>query len=171
MKHLKTIAILLLLFGVPLGSWYYLNLGYNYRLASLVELTPKDSISNPDFIAKFDSSINYKDVFDNKMTCVYWGDNTDFVDKYVSQYKDISAFQMLYFGDKQDKLDVHKLSGDLICQSEQPPNYPNAKFILIDDKGYIRNYYKDDQSSLVKLIEHTAIVIPRKQSKDIKLKK
>ncbi len=54
--------------------------------------------------------------------------------------------------------------------SSLPNEYPY--FVLIDDKGMIRNYYDvNDEKAVINLVEHTAMIIPKKSEEKAVLKR
>ncbi|NND07069.1 MAG: hypothetical protein HKN87_11885 [Saprospiraceae bacterium] len=48
-KFLQSLILLLLLVGLPLGSWYYLRTGLDYRLDRLEELASKGKLEGDSF--------------------------------------------------------------------------------------------------------------------------
>lgn len=58
-------------------------------------------------------------------------------------------------------------SNDLI---NLPDEYPY--FVLVDESGTIRNYYQvEDEKSVTRLVEHLAIILPRKAEEKAELKR
>lgn len=57
-KILQTLALLLFLAGLPIGSWYYLSEGYNYRKALLDDLGQLGQIPQATLIDARDSIIS-----------------------------------------------------------------------------------------------------------------
>ena len=170
-KHLKTVGVFVVLFGLPLGSWYYLNSGFEYRKASLEQLSPKDSLSNSNFLYQWKYRDSLISILEGKTTCLFNGSDYSFVEKYVDQYKDAPSFQTIIFGSASDVESDFISNGDVIYFNRPAPIFENNAIIaLIDEDGYVRNYYIENVNDLTKLIEHTAIVLPRKVTKDIKLK-
>lgn len=161
-KYITSIAVLALIFIVPLGSWYYLKQGLDYRKDALKALLPKDSI---------DARLDTLELFKGQTTIVV-NKGSDSLNKVIAtigeQFKNTPKFQMLYI---DSTLNVN---GKVI-----PSNYMNDFFtkykdyhyLLVDHKMKLRNYFGGDQEGIKKLIEHTAIILPRPVEADIELKK
>lgn len=143
---------MILLFGLPLGSWFYLQSGREYRRDAVQELMPKDSLSNPSVEILW-NGVSIKDELYGKTSCVSTDLDPSFIQVYNDQYKNSYTFQCL---NHKDSVQIKGLN---------PSDY-----ILIDTAGYIRNMYSNNVDDKIKLVEHTAIVIPRKKGKDIKIK-
>lgn len=141
-----------LIFILPAGSWWYLQSGYNYRKAALGILSPKDSLSNASLNILM-NGVDFKEQLAGKTTCLAFVDDAAFQSKYYDQYKKALSFQMIVGGDSLALSGMNK-----------------AAYVLIDTSGYIRNTYENTREDQTKLIEHTAIILPRKIQKDIKFK-
>ncbi len=152
MKYLRTVVVMALIFILPAGSWWYLQSGYNYRKAALGILSPKDSLSNTSLNILMHGK-DFKDQLKGKTTCLALIDDAAFQTKYFDQYRKALSFQMIVGG---DSLAIKGLD--------------KAAYVLIDTSGYIRNTYGETREEQTKLIEHTAIILPRKIQKDVKFK-
>jgi len=157
MKALRTIGILLMLVVFPAISWYYLDMGLDYRKETYQRLLPKDAWDTSQFSA-------LKDEVDlTSKTTVYLTDKVDddFIKRFYDQYEDAYTFQLVTA--KSSLLD-----GDNVIQGNLSSILtPSA--ILIDTAMQVRSVYSHDEASLTKLIEDTAMVIPRKPAIDIVL--
>ena len=73
-KYILALAIVILLIVLPLGSWYYLNSGLDYRKQSLVELAVK---------VKVDSTLAIKLNLTKKTTVIhrYHFGNSDLISR------------------------------------------------------------------------------------------
>ena len=160
-KHISTIAVMVLVFIVPFGSWYYLKQGLDYRKDALVTLAPKDSI---------DSRLDTLAFFRGKTTIVV-NKSSDDLDKLIStikdQFKNTPKFQVVYKDSS-----VHN-SGIIIPKmylNDFFKKYQDRQYLLIDEKLKLRNVFGFDKESTKKLIEHTAIILPRPKEADIEVK-
>ncbi len=143
---------MVMLFGLPAASWYYLQSGYDYRKEALDDLAPKFSFSDSDVSLWFGAKEISRELI-GKTTCISFSENAVFDSTYVDQYKNSYSFQFM----KDDALKIRGVAvGD---------------YYLVDTSGAIRYIYTDERSDLTKLIEHTAIILPRQKQKDINLKK
>lgn len=160
-KYISITAVLLLLFIVPFGSWYYLKKGLDYRKDALKELLGKDSLS-----AQLDT-LDYL----NGKTSIIVLENSSKLLKVVTtideQFKNTPKFQIVYVDSflNDTKLILPK---DYIAAFIS--KYQGKSFLLLDEKMILRNTYNADETSIKKLIEHTAIVLPRPKEADIKSK-
>ncbi|MBK6785648.1 MAG: hypothetical protein IPG79_19310 [Saprospiraceae bacterium] len=88
-KLISWIAVGILLIFVPLGSWFYLKQGLDYRKNALEELKPKDNLDSiPD-------SLN---VFKYKTTLLVLKENEKILsscDLIYDQFKDAFTFQIV----------------------------------------------------------------------------
>jgi hypothetical protein len=158
-KLVSWIALGIFLIIVPLGSWYYLRLGLEYRRSSLAELLPKDSISVSEDSLQF---------FSNHTTVLSLSTaDTDlaYMVSVQEQFKNSNGFRILF---------VDSVGGFTQIPSGYITNvldrYKGSNFMLIDGNLKVRNVYNHDLESIKKMIEHIAMVIPRVKEADIKMK-
>lgn len=152
-KLLTWIVLVFMVAVVPFGSWYYLRMGLNYRIDARNALMPKDSL---------DMTIDSLGLLKNKTTIVAMkGQSTSDVNmKLKSQFEKIEGFQLMVLDSALTSLNPAVFN-----------KYPDADFLLIDNKGKLRNSYKADIESVKMLIQHTAITIPTPKELDIKIQK
>ena len=80
------------------------------------------------------------------------------------QFKNTPGFQVVYTNvDDETQWPGSYLKGFF-------DKYQGSAYMLIDTSGKLRNVYENTDNDLKKLIEHTAIVIPRPVEADIKVK-
>lgn len=157
MKYLRGLAVVFVIFVLPAGSWYYLQSGYNYRLAALGALEPKGQVLNllqekedPEFLM-------------DKVTliclCEHASEaNLETLDSIEEKY-DSRGFQVLRL--KQDDADYQKLQS----------KYGEGPLLLVDKDRELRSTYSFDTEVVKELVQHVAIVIPLPSRKKIKLKR
>ncbi|MCB0659984.1 MAG: hypothetical protein KDC04_03550 [Saprospiraceae bacterium] len=141
---------------VPLGSWYYLKMGHDYRKEALKQLLPKDSI---------DYTFDSLGIFKGKVT-VFTGADTDtsIQRKINDQFGNSPFFQMYSCNKLQSEFasdNVFRKKLDAYCLKD---------FVLVDTSLRIRNTYQSDLESLKTLVAHIAILLPQKKELDIKMK-
>lgn len=159
-KLVSWVAVVLLLLVVPLGSWFYLNKGLNYRKGALAELIPKDSIAI--------SKDTLKMLTGKTSVVVLKTDNKteQFLADIQEQFKNTPHFQIIY----RDSIPGNSfLPKDYLKINFLP--YENQNFVLIDEKLRIRNSYTSELDQVRKMVEHIAITIPRPKESDIEMKK
>ena len=160
MKLITKIALVALIVGFPLASWYYLNRGLEFRKQALRELTPKgvweiEGLDRIDFefqtsVIFFDSSLREKMALINE------------------QYQSSPTFQMVELvDDKEYKADWKTIYFDA-QSSAYDSLYQNI--FLIDEDLQLRKSYGKSHKELNRLIEHIAIILPREKEPDIKIR-
>jgi hypothetical protein len=159
-KLVSWVAVVLLLLVVPLGSWFYLNKGLNYRKSALAELIPKDSIDI--------SKDTLKMLAGKTSIVVLKSDNKTelFLADIKQQFKNTPKFQIIY---RDSIYGSTFLPKDYLTINFLP--YTKQTFVLIDEKLRIRNSYTNEVDQVRKMVEHIAITIPRPKESDIEMKK
>ncbi len=158
-KLVSWIVLALFVLIVPLGSWYYLQTGLDYRKNAISELLVKDSL---------DVHLDSLCILKNKTSLLVLQSNDSIkviLDKINEQFKNSPGFQIVDFDTSTVYL---KLPNDYLLELRQ--KYSNQDFMLLDTSLYIRNVYKNTEPEIRKLIEHMAITIPRPKETDINLK-
>jgi hypothetical protein len=153
-KLVSWIVLGLFIVVVPYGSWYYLKSGANYRRQAIKELAIKDSLSVQQdtlglLVGKTTLFIPKGQLVDPKIL-------TDLRE----QFGQSPSFQIM----KADSLSGLYSEGTYA-------KYLSNKILLIDTKLHIRNMYGSSVDDIKKLVEHTAIVLPRVKEIDIKMQK
>lgn len=163
MKYLIAVAVTILVILVPFGSWYYLQVGLNYRKASIEALKPKGDIVDIS---------NMPDLFEDHTTLLYNSqlhnlDNE--VEIIYGQFETGLTFQLVELNNSDKK---SMGNNHIIIPTNAMTEGFDSKntFAIIDTAGNIRNFYNMDEKSLTEVVEHVAIVIPLPAKKDIKMK-
>ena len=157
MKILRGLAIVLVIFVLPAGSWYYLQSGYDYRLGALQELEPKGQFG------MLSLEKNTPDLLDNKVTLLCLcaeveEENLNTLDQLEEKY-DSRGFQLIKLTELNDEYEKLKTK------------YTPKKLILIDKDREYRRSYNFEKKEIKELVKHAAIVIPLPSRKKIKLKR
>ena len=164
------LVLLTLMFILPFGSWYYLNSGLKYRKGIQKEIQVK---------SKFTESLVYRDIQALKPSTdinEFLSGKTSLIFSYTDNINKLICPIYEQFS-KAEKFQIICLS-----QSEMPsPNWRNIvignspqeedKIHLVNHLGEYIGSYGLDNESMKSLVEHTAIVLPRKVEKDIVNKK
>lgn len=157
MRNIISLIVLgALLVIVPVGSWFYLQKGLDYRKQALEELKAKKQLpAIPD-------SLN---IFKGKTTLLFFDFQkaSDIMVPVVEQFKDAYTFQIAGSKNEAGFPEV----ADFVLDSLR---MQDKLFALIDTSGAVRNYYADDVKDLKNMVEHLAIVLPQPKEKDIKTK-
>lgn len=161
-KYIVGSVVFIMLFVLPLGSWYYLQSGLDYRKDALKELESK---------GEFQSSVLDINTLKSKTSLVHLKKVEDGVmNEIFEQYKGSNTFQMLSINEPKVETSNWIKIDDFTANSLSSSN-DGAGFLLIDTSGMLRNSYPADREGVRKLIEHTSIILPRIKEMDVKLKK
>ena len=208
-------ALLLFLVGLPLGSWYYLQAGFDYHKELMAELQNYGRIPEFSLVDQNGDTLNREDLAEKTVIVSFFNEEKttmQHIQKYHSQFHDrndvlfvahslkprsesnlksiLSDYDLnndqtiLLTGEKDELLkvlgkgyqvpDINKRGEDMIIPRNDalsmPDEYPY--FILVDNSGTIRNYYAvNDEKSMTRLIEHLALILPRKSEEEAVLKR
>lgn len=157
MRNIISLIVLgALLVIVPLGSWYYLQQGLDYRKNALEVLKPKV------YLPQIPDSLN---IFKGKTTLLFFDypKVAGILPPVVEQFKDAFTFQM---AGSKNEAGYTKVPGFVMDSLRLEGKY----FALVDTSGAVRNYYSTDVKELKDMVEHLAIVLPQPKEKDIKIK-
>ncbi len=178
MKSLRTILILIVLFVLPAGSWYFLKYGFNWRKGKLAALETKGHfISDLNWNSIEKENINNS--FSSRTTVVKFADGLSVNDeKIIDQFKKVNGFQWVLIS-KDSSSFINVPSNDPRKYIVSPRFYssPNSyrslgHYMLVDTGLNIRQIYEGDSEKMLrKLVEDITIVIPKKKQKDISIRK
>ena len=166
MKYFKSALIFSLLVLVPLGSWYYLKKGLDYRKDALVKLGGNTSISDICETAE---------VYRGETVLLAHVNNTptyrEDLSKVMSEFDDVPNFKCLIIKDTFLNNTQQNFTNQFRFQSNKEAcNYAFADLSLIDTSGIIRRTYTADEKGYIEVIEHLAIILPSPEERDIKIK-
>lgn len=164
MKYLIATAVVLLIVVVPLGSWYYLQRGLDYRRDLMLQLKPKGVVDDVQSQQQL------------KGSTTLWYNATAFpeynnqVVQIYQQYKDASTFQLLIQGDVQEELKGFQNVVDSRLSPDTKHDWSSIPFAIMDTSYQIRNVYSKSDHIIQDVVSHLAVVLPRPKDKDIKMK-
>lgn len=157
MKYLRGLAVVLVIFVLPAGSWYYLQSGYNYRLNALQELEPKGTFD------KLSLEKDNIELFDDKISLIcFCADvaNEDLATLVrIEEKYDSRGFQLI-------KLEEKNAEYEKLLNKYGPKN-----LLLVDKDREYRRSYSFEEGEIKDLVQHASIVIPLPSRKKIKLKR
>jgi hypothetical protein len=157
-KLITWIVLGLMVVVVPFGSWYYLNSGLQYRKDVEATLKAKDSL---------DLSLDTLGLLNKRCTVVVLN-RSGIADTILlgiqKQYEKVNEFQMLSL----DSIGLikHLPKGYASAFFDK---YKTNSFLILDHKLKLRNTYGHTTEDIKKLVEHTAIALPRAKEADIKM--
>ena len=177
MKILKSIAIIAVLIGLPLGSWYFLKDGFNWRKAKLEELAPKGRFFDAFDFNDSDKEKLFREItYKTTLVKVNQDLNKDDI-ALIDQFRKSYTFLFLVMTkdpkareDYSSKQPLRYLIPSTMTPSDE--RLRDAKYILLDTASVIRQYYNgDDHETLTQIVEDIAVVLPRHVTPDIEMKK
>ncbi len=166
MKYLIASAVVLMLIGAPLGSYFYLKSGLKYRLESQEQLKPKEVseeiLSSLEKVRTTQTAALIHTASDNREADVKLLLEID--DRIVDRdhFELISFSNPASFGEIRD---IRFVDDPSLFQ-----NY-DQRFVLVDSAGVVRNTYSAEQDISKELIRHLAVVIPLPKHRDIRLRR
>jgi hypothetical protein len=193
LKHFKiwqTLALLVFLVGMPLGSWYYLREGYQYRKSILDDLRQLGELPGLPASDFRDTLLNDGVIGDKVLVVAKVDDTNAPITKVLGglsdQFAESRMVSFVLICPDSEKaallLDVFEKSAHyrsdlfiLIAASDSSVNefigalpdeiQSGQSVLLADANRQIRRLYRvEEKSELKRLVEHIAIVIPAKRS-------
>ena len=158
------LAVVAVLIAAPLGSFLFLQNGYEYRLESLDQLQPKEISKEAQEL------ITEHAPFKGNARLIHIpGDRPKSEDELLRQIDDKivdrTRFDILGLGKPYQNNEDHQIEyqqlGKLESISEQ--------FVLIDTANIVRAAYSFEPGIEKSIIRHLSVVIPVPRSKKIKL--
>lgn len=176
-KNLKTVAILLLLFGLPAGSWYFLNGGLQWRKGKIEDLKPKERFLYNYNFSDEDKTKIFEELSHRTAVVKLNSDLTDKDMTIIDQFRNSPTFMFFVMAKNVRIADAYGKKVPLryiktMNITSQNYEYDNAQYLLVDTSGYIRKHYNWGAEEVHKnIVEDLAVLLPRKKSPDIKTKK
>ena len=170
-KIFVPIVLLLAVVILPLGSWYYLDSGLEYRKNIQKEITSYIPMDETNVLYnlknKDGSSIDWNTLLEGYTSVVFKYDkNIDHkIISFQQQFRKTDKFQIICLSTNQEKSTL----GPNVMVQNFPKGMSQAYLFNIDKK--MIGAYLMENNGMKKLIEHTAVVIPRIKEKDIMIKK
>ncbi len=177
MKHIKSILILLILVGLPLGSWYFLSRGLEWRKSKVSDLKAKELFLKAYDFSDEDKNRLYELMAHRTTIVKLHGAINDNDIAIINQFENAYTFQFLSFEktDGNSKTWSSKSAARFYKPSSQnaiPATLKDCNYVIVDTAGFIRQCYEGDSEQMLGLlVEDTAVVLPRKKPKDIGIKK
>lgn len=189
MSRKLTVTLILILFLLPFGSWYYLNSGLKWRKHAQEALQGKTPFPATDLVSTRGKKVGAEQLGNHvslitMMKCDSSAAQQEFVQGLYAQFKETGKANFIFLdtcsGASSSWVDSININGYRIqCQDSLNACDPiwlhwQAGFTygLIDRDGIIRNYYKaQTREEKRMLVEHMAILLPRERSEKVELKR
>lgn len=172
MKYFLGIIVCLIIFGLPAGSYYYLDKGYNYRMTALKEIEPKGIIQDVKVVGA--EQENLHQVLNKQTSLIYHGalnqENREVIDRVFEKYGERDLFQI--FGLHKDSSTLNRV--DLwqeFVVADEDILFDSEDMILVDTSYQIRSRYMFEEQDIKDMVKHVAIVIPLPTRKTVRLKR
>lgn len=151
MKYIKGIAVIFVLFVFPLGSWYFLQYGLNWRIDKRELLVPKIDLNS--VLADKAMTSNYTD----KTSLIRLKSSNSEKESIIKdQFDDAYTFQWVEEGTGVN------MSHDIL---------KDVNYMLVDTGMNVRRLYKGGHDSIfAHMMEDISLIMPRKKELDIKMK-
>lgn len=162
MKYLVSAVLFILVFVLPIGSWFYLKTGLDFRKEALTSLESKGKVHdalkiNGDVLKGKTSLIEVNGIDAEQRALLF----DQFKEAYTFQYLAPSNVGIV------DSNFIAPLRYDVLDS-----NYKDVSFMLVDTALNIRNSYTvREKADLERLVTELSILLPKKAPKDLKLKK
>ncbi len=173
MKYFKTILVLLLLIGLPIGSWYFLNSGLEWRKDKISDLKTKDRFMDAYSFTNQDKTRLYEIMAHRTSVVKLKGTLSNLDSSLIDQFKNAYTFQFVSFDKTMTK--SQGWSSKSVVHYYKPESsdakfnrIKDADYALVDTSGFVRQYYEGSSKQVLNiLVEDVAVILPRKKSKDI----
>lgn len=167
-KYLGSITLVLLLIGLPLGSYLYLRKGFEFRKELIDELKTGESLKIP--IASDSTAIPMK----GACTIVSVNGNAEDLLNLYDQFKDARGFQLAAQLDEQKikQLDERRKReldkplpknyfplDDQVTQALKSA-YTDKAYLILDSTGMVRKTYAASKEDLKKIAGHITVLLP-----------
>lgn len=153
---------------VPLGSWYYLKKGLDYRKDSMEKL--KGTTSVYDLCPTVDA-VKGETTLIAKVNDLQ--KNMERLDLLMSEFDDVPNFKCLVIEDSQIDGMENSLKNPSLFKFQHSLAACSTdlkELTLVDTSGMIRRTYPLNEQGYIEVIEHLAFVLPSPEERDIKAK-
>lgn len=177
MKLLKTIVVVILIFGLPAGSYLYLRSGFMYRLDTLEILKEKTPLTKQQERIISERELGILDRFNGGVSLFQRiNSKQDTTDLYflAESFKNGKDFQLIALATEQDyqMIDDTVFSNSLYRVQEDEATldefFGDSRFLLAKD-SFIRKVYPYGHEEFLRAYEHTVVLLPMKKPDKVKL--
>jgi hypothetical protein len=181
---IQILVISLLLVGLPLGSWYYLKKGADFRRQHLQQMTSLGPFEFQDFVATSGDTLPPDSLHGRVLIiCRLAGEASKApsesilsdVTRLEKQFAERRDFKLLVFTDLAPASEVISrqratfLRAHPAIEATFSEREGNPVWLLIDTKGEKRRFYESVQTD--DLVTETAILLPSGKREEIELKR
>jgi len=167
MKYLVAAVVVIMVFVLPAGSWYYLSSGYNYRVELQEAVQIKESLHELFYGLSDAEFEKIESACEGRYTVMHVAGSPsrseqDLLNRLEEKYGGREGFQTMILND---------IAQVPYAVRSNLKKYPNARILLLDDKLNLRNAYTYSTDDIKKLIEHSAAILPIPKKQKVYLKR
>jgi hypothetical protein len=184
-----TVTLVLILFLLPIGSWYYLKSGLKWRQQVQAAMNGTTPVTGLPYYTTIGTRLTEEELTEHVtlLTIIDCGDEgtqRDLITRFYNQFKETKKANFIFFdtcsvaaGSWIDSLPQYSYTIDCSdslnqCTRLLQPWPAGKSYALVDRKGIIRSYYDaastDDKRIM---LEHMALLIPREHGDKVELKR
>jgi hypothetical protein len=184
-----TVTLVLILFLLPIGSWYYLKSGLKWRQQVQSAMNGTTPVTGLPYYTTIGTRLTEEELTDHVtlltiIDCTDEGTQRDLITRFYNQFKETKKANFIFFdtcstaaGRWIDSLPQYSYTINCSDSLNQCTmllrSWPAGKsYALVDRKGIIRSYYDavstDDKRIM---LEHMALLIPREHGEKVELKR
>lgn len=184
-----TVTLVLILFLLPLGSWYYLKSGLKWRQQVQSAMNGSTPVAGLPYYTSVGTRLTDEELSEHVslLTIIDCSDDAaqrELINRFYNQFKETKKANFIFFD--TCSVDSHSWIGQLprytyIISCSDTLNHcstileswPAGKsYALVDRKGIIRSYYAADSTDNKRImLEHMALLIPREHGEKVELKR
>ncbi len=171
-KIFKFIAVISMLVIFPALSWYYLNSGLEYRRTARIAMEVKGSLESALSSGSINTNIDLLTTCKGSTSLIISREdekNDETIEKLFKQFKSAYNFQLVLLNGKNlPTLPSFEFDNFFVVEGTSSPS---PKLVLVDNELMVRNEYSFAEESILDLVSHTALLVPKKPERDVKIKK
>ena len=168
-KVYKFIAVTAMLVVFPALSWYYLDIGLEYRKKAHQAMLPKGDLNELISARRFTTEYDLRATCDGStsmLICRKDEKNDKTIQRLFDQFDDAYNFQLVLLNAK-GLTPLPEFEADNFHVVPSEVNYEN-EVVLLDNQLRIRSEYTFSDEDVQELVSHTALLLPKKPGRDIK---
>jgi hypothetical protein len=184
-----TVTLVLILFLLPIGSWYYLKSGLKWRQQVQSAMSGTTPVTGLPFYTTIDKRLTEEQFLDHVtlftiVDCQDNGVQRELITRFYKQFKETKKANFIFFdtctvaaGSWIDSIPRYSYTIDCKDSLNQCSalfqSWPAGKsYALVDRKGIIRSYYDAISTENKRImLEHMALLIPREHGDKVELKR
>jgi len=167
MRFIVASVVVIMIFVLPAGSWYYLSSGYDYRVKLQEEVQVKESLEELFYGLSEEEFQKIKTACQGRYTILHVkgvpsSSEQAMLDRIESKYGGREGFQIKV---------LSQIADVPVVVRSNLTKYPDARILLIDNELNLRNAYTYSTEDIKKLIEHSAAILPIPKKQKVFLKR